>query len=556
MKMAKYIFIIGMVVFLSGCDYLDYDKTAGKNQEEAYSYFDNLNGLVSYMYTFLPSDFGNVNGALLESATDNSVFTWEDNNIYHICNGLWSPSNRIDDGWKYFDAIRAANSFLENYDPTALDRFEYNDNFDEISGKASKFVYEVRFLRAFYVFELAKRYGDIPLLTRTYDSEEINRVSMTPFDDVLAFVVKECDEIASSLPVNQEDFWGDVGRATRGTVMALKSRALLYGASPLHNAANDKGKWAEAAKAAYAIIEKGWYNLPLVTSDPLFDQLGGNTILNSSQLIFAKLDESKTNSFEAQNQPMGVEGAKGGNTPTQNLVDAYEMKNGEAFDWNNPEHVQNIYFNSSKKETRDPRLYINVIVNRSKWGKRIKIEEGGKHKILEGSTTTGYYLRKNVNPNVSLSPTKPNKIEHHYVIFRYAEILLNYAEAMNEWVGPDAAGEGCPMSAREALNIIRSSATMPAVEETGDDFTQKVRNERRVELAFEGHRFWDIRRWKIADSEDVKNIYGVKITKGEGFSYEKLRLQERYWNDKMYLYPFPEEELFINENLKQNKGWD
>ena len=233
------------------------------------------------------------------------------------------------------------------------------------------------------------------------------------------------------------------------------------------------------------------------------------------------------------------------------------MKDGTPFDWNNPTHVANMYYDASNKETRDPRLYKNVLTNGSIWQKqKVEIFEGGKNKILDGSTKTGYYLRKYMNPSVSLDPDKPNKLYHHYVLFRYAEILLNYAEAMNEWKGPDATAEGCPLTAREALNQVRDCADMKHVTENGADFTAKVRNERRIELAFEGHRFYDIRRWKIAGLDEVRNIYGVKITKsGTSLSYEKVLLQQMYWNDKMYLFPYPQNEIYMNPDLGQNPGW-
>lgn len=561
LNMKKYMMAACILLSLNGCDYLDYNETSGKTKEEAYAYYDNMNQLVAYVYTFLPSDLGS--GYIMESATDNCIYTQENASIYYMTTGIWSPLKRVDDAWNYWTAIRSANSFLENFDPDALKRFEYNDNYDEMVAKSSKFPYEVRFLRAFYLFELAKRYGDIPLLTRTYGQDEINSVKQTPFDEVIDFIVKECSEVAPELPVNQKDFWSETGRITRGAALALKSRALLYAASALHNPANDLQKWEKAAQAAYEVIKLGAYELPKITDDPLYSKAGGNEIFKSGQLILERRNADPINNFEARNQPMGYAetSARGGNTPTQNLVDAFELKDGTPFDWNNAIHVSNMYYDATGKPTRDPRLYLNVLVNGSTWlNEKVETFEGGKNKMPEGSTKTGYYLRKWMNPSVSLDPVKPNKIEHHYILFRYAEILLNYAEAMNEWMGPDAvdAAKGCPVSARTALNEVRAAATMGDVVATGQtDFREKVRNERRVELALEGHRFFDIRRWKIAEKEEVRDLYGVKITKnGENsFSFEKVLIQKMYWANKMYLYPYPQNELYMNENLVQNPEW-
>lgn len=170
LNIKKYMIMMCALLSLNGCDYLDYDHTTGKTKEEAYAYYENMNQLVAYVYTFLPSDLGS--GYIMESATDNCIYTQENAGIYYMTTGVWSPLKRVDDGWNYWTGIRSANSFLENFDPEVLKRFEYNDNYDEIMEKSSKFPYEVRFLRAFYLFELAKRYGDIPLLRRTYAQDE------------------------------------------------------------------------------------------------------------------------------------------------------------------------------------------------------------------------------------------------------------------------------------------------------------------------------------------------------------------------------------------------
>lgn len=556
----KYMIAACLLVSLNGCDFLDYDETSGKTKEEAYAYFDNMNQLVAYVYTFLPVDFGRVSDAMMESATDNSVYTWENNSINYMGNGTWSPLKRVDDGWAFWDGIRSANSFLENYDPAVLERFKYSDNYDEMVGKASIFAHEVRFLRAFYLFELAKRYGDIPLLDRTYKQDEINSVKKTSFAGVIDFIAQECSEIAPELPISHATdrnlFWGETGRVTRGAALALKSRALLYAASELHNPDKDITKWERAAKAAYAVIAMNEYQLPKISADPLYISLDGNGVLKSKQLIFERRNAAKENTFESRNEPMGYEGAEGGNTPTQNLVDAYEMKDGTPFSWENASHVSTMYYDANGEPTRDPRLYLNVLTNGTTWLKqKVEVHEGGKHKVLDGSTKTGYYLRKYMNPSVSLDPVKPNKLEHHYILFRYAEILLNYAEAMNEWKGPDATADECTMTARAALNLVRDCADMKHVD-TNTDFTQKIRNERRIELAFEGHRFYDIRRWKIASQDEVRNIYGVKITKsGDSFTYEKVLVNKLLWDDKMYLFPFPQNETYINPELGQNPGW-
>ena len=229
------------------------------------------------------------------------------------------------------------------------------------------------------------------------------------------------------------------------------------------------------------------------------------------------------------------------------------MADGTPFDWNNPDHVKYQY-KKGNSLTRDPRFYKTIVYNGATlMDEVVEIYEGGKNGLpQEGATQTGYYLRKYINENVSLKPENPKKKAHHYILFRYAEILLNYAEAMTEWVGEDALPEGFTLTAREALNQVRAAANMPKVEDMGDAFMTRLRNERRIELAFEDHRFWDIRRWKIGAV--VKDVYGVQVSKSG--DYVKIKVRERAWDDKMYLYPISKGELNKNPGLGQNAGWN
>lgn len=566
----KYLIVISILLLLlpivSCSDFLDLNESTGQTKEDAfYSDFAKINQVVSNIYSFLPDDFGVMGGgALRESATDNAVFTWSSSAVYKMYSGSWTSLETVDDQWaNYYKAIRSANLFLENYSLDAFKKYEWNDNYKDDVKRAKRYNFEVRALRAFYYFELVKRYGDVPLLTRSYSAEDINSVEKTSFDKVILFITNECDSVAPELPITQQtpgtsvpaaelDNYGlgETGRVTRGFVMALKSRALLYAASPLHNPDNLTDKWKIAADAAKVIIEKNWYSLDNITVEPIYSANGGHDILKSKQLIFVKYN-GDTNGFEAVNSPIGYEGGSSGNTPTQNLVDAYETKYGTAFDWNNPTMAANPYIN------RDPRFYKTILYNGATFMKYIvQTFVGGRNASpLEGATMTGYYLKKYMNETVSLSAAKPISKPHHYILFRYAEILLNYAEAMNEWKGPDYTDDAHPISARSAINQVRAAATMPNIIDQGSAFTARLRNERRIELAFEDHRFWDIRRWKIG--EVVKDVYGIKITNVNSvYTYEKTLLNShRFWDDRMYLYPISQSEVYKNSNLTQNLGW-
>lgn len=548
----KYIIAVTLSLTLLGCNYLDFDESIGRTDEIAFGYFDELSRHVTYIYSQINPDWGVLGGALMESATDNSIYTWQDSKVYDIYNDTWSPVNLVDNKWNaYYAAIRSSNLFLEKYSIERLKRFENNASYQQDLEKATLYPYEVRFLRAYFYFELAKRYRNIPLLTRTYDKDEINSVTQDSFETIINFIVDECDEISPFLPVSHRTFHSETGRVTKGAALALKSRALLYLASPLHNTTADVSKWEDAALAAGELIAQskqgGWYFLD--TNVDLFGN--GNDVLRARELIFERRHPATSN-FEERNLPIGFYSAKSGNTPTQNLIDAFEMSDGTTFDWNNPEHSSNPYSN------RDPRLAKIVVHNNAMLqGNIVETYIGGAHgQPINGATLSGYYLRKYIDENVSLNPISPVNRPHHFVIFRYSEILLNYAEALNEFKGPDYTDEQFTLSAREALNEIRAFVRMPLItnDVSKEVFRERIRNERRVELAFEDHRFWDIRRWKIGDT--VKNIYGIRIEReASNYSYQKELIQTRTWDDKMYFYPIPQSEIFINVNLKQNEGW-
>ena len=233
------------------------------------------------------------------------------------------------------------------------------------------------------------------------------------------------------------------------------------------------------------------------------------------------------------------------------------MKDGTAFDWNNAAQAADPYKN------RDPRLQMTIVCNGSKWPGALPVETffGGKNgQPLRNATTTGYYLKKYLNNKVTFEAGKTtNSFDHNWILFRYAEILLNYAEAMAEAYGPDQTAAGLPLTAREAVNMVRArkSVAMPPYP-TGMPqaaFLARLRNERRVELAFEGHRFWDLRRLKALD--EMKDIYKVSIEKRDDgtLAYTREKLCTYAVTDKLYFYPFSNAELHKNGHLIQNPGW-
>ena len=557
MKINKFILFIITSVLISSCSYLDFDESIGRGKDYYYFYFNETTKLVTNIYAYLPTEYDAVDGALREAATDNATYVWKDCNVVKFYNGSWSPKTTVDDKWEnYYSGIRAANSFLENFNLSNYDKFKNNSDYIQIINEVQYYPYEVQFLRAYFYFELIKRYGSVPLLNRTYSLNEVNDLKPAPFDSIVKFIADECDSTSKYLPITYDlsTFKNkETGRITKGACLALKSRILLYAASELHNSNNAKPeKWEKAALAAKALIDMNYYKFDASTFNIWSD---ANTSLTSKQLILEARDGSSTNSFESKNFPIGIEGGNTGNCPSQNLVDAFEMTNGTAFDWSNPAHKANPYAN------RDSRLAKTVLYNGATFVGTTKIETfvGGKNGLpINGASPTGYYLKKYVNTTVTFTVTGPIKKTHNWILFRYAEVLLNYAEALNEWKGPDYTDATFTLSAKQAVNLVRTQAGMPGFTETEKSlFQTRLRNERRVELAFEDHRFWDIRRWKIATNPTV--ILGVNVVKDAStgvITYSKIEVEQRNWEDKMYLFPIAQTEVYKNTNLIQTKNWD
>jgi len=277
--------------------------------------------------------------------------------------------------------------------------------------------------------------------------------------------------------------------------------------------------------------------------------------LRNNEVIFERRYPA-SNTFETLNYPIGYQTGKTGTCPTQNLVDAHEMKTGVPFDWNNPVHAADPYAN------RDPRLLMNIIVNNSIWkGTNVQLWEGGVNgKFLFRASKTGYYLKKYVDETLNLATGQTSAKQ--WIYFRLTENYLNYAEAMNEAYGPSVL-DTFKISALQAVNTIRTrtGVAMPAIPATVSQvqLRERIRNERRVELAFEDHRFWDVRRWMIGPSTLGATIQGVTITKlpTGAFKYVPYDLEKRLFTDKMYLYPIPQSEIIkTNGNIQQNPGWN
>lgn len=546
----------------TSCSYLDFDETNGlKDKEDMYKYFATTEQMLTHIYSFMPQDFGTIGNAMRDCASDDAEFGSTDGAIQIFNNGNWSPIKATDTAWNLYDGIRAANSFIAEIAKVDFSRYEHNGNYQNQMKKLKYFPYEAKVLRAYYFFELARRYGDIAMPLEVLTPEEANSISKTPFADVIDFIVGTCDEAANNLPdtyANEPD--AQIGRITKGFAMAVKSKALLYAASELHNPSMNTDLWKRSAKAALDIINTGLYNL---------DKAETANNLSSKEIVLMRMNAESTN-FELYNFPIRFTEGKRPSTglalstfPSQNLVDAFETVNGYPVRLGENGWICNDpTFDSQKPySNRDPRFYRAVLANGMVFkSNTIETFVGGKDDapVAQGGSPTGYFLRKYIQPTTSFIPDNEVKNKHHWVIYRYAETLLAYAESMiNAFKAPNYTDETYKYSALWAINQVRNNAGMSAINTSDkDEFITRLYNEWRVEFAFEDHRFWDVRRWKIAN-DTQRELYGVRIVNNNGILHFNRNLYEtRAWRNSMYLYPIPQEELFINPNLNpQNPEW-
>lgn len=559
-KFFRYVFVsmaVGSAFTLCSCnDFLDREEDSFIDKTATFDSYNRTKQYLTYAYSLLPEGLNRFSGgALLGAATDDACFAIESSNIQQFNNGSWNALSNPDNVWdRYFAGIAKCCTLLENSNHINLDisrldpakRVEYENNLKDIRMWRA----EAHFLRAYFNFELLKRYGPIPIIKSTLDiNKDYSDTPRPTMKEVVEFIANDCDMAADSLELTPWRNMNDAfGRATKGAALALKSRLLLYAASPLYvnfgdideaNKPSDATLWKAAADAAKAVIDLNQYALA-----PAYDDLFKNDFQNK-EYIFVRRYPSNSD-FEKSNFPVSY-GGKGGTNPSQNLIDDYEMLDGTAFDWNDPVKAAHPF------ENRDERLLATVLMNGVLFkGKRIATYPGGADATPNpNATKTGYYLRKFLNENVNIQ-TGGGSDGHVVPLFRLAEIYLNYAEALNEYdpTNPDIA---------VYLNKIRERVSLPDVPSglTQEQMRTLIHHERRVELAFEEHRFWDVRRWKVASSTLGAPVKGVKITQDDAgnFTYSPVQVEQRVFQPKMYWYPIPQSEVLKLHHWEQNKGW-
>lgn len=567
MKLVKYIFATVLFSVLgTSCVDLNYTEVTTNDEDWIYkSPIYGIQQLVTSVYAHLPNGFDKNyeggSGATLAAATDEADCALSNSSIHRFFNGGWSPNNPFSFIWdNSYKAIAEANNFLEKLDKIDLSDYASNNDYEAMKNKFDLFEYEVRFLRAYFYFDLVRAYGDVPFTLKTLTNVEANQMPRTPALNVMDWIMAEMDAIAEYLPITYTtELNPEVGRATRLMCLALKARTSLYKASPLFNTAGNSAWWLEAAKANQVVIK---YAAKWGVKLDSYAKIWGASNGDGTEVIFAS-KQGAMNSWETYNYPIGVENGQGGICPTQTLIDMYEYNDasGQTFG----ERYANATINVTRDNPYadlDPRFGMTVVKNGDLWPNYnttpIETFEGGVNAApLLNATTTGYYLKKYCDGNVNISTNDATKTPHAWVIMRLGEFYLNYAEAMYRYYGNAETKGEFDLTANGAINALRDrdDVQMPHWSGNPANWLERYQGERLVELAFENQRFWDVRRWKRGS--DLSSVKVAKVQKATGGEIVLTRMQEvRNWEDKYYFFPIPFSEINKNPNLKQNPGWE
>lgn len=538
------------------------------------------------------------NTSAWEGCSDDADITYDrpgsGYNTYPMNLGNWSAASDYMNNWTtFYRGIRSATYFMQHIDGNQeiLALPNGQDLIDQYKAEA-------RFLRAFFYYGIIRQYGpaiilgDIPIAGDLLPTDEEMQKPRNSYDECVNYIVTELDLAAQKLPKHfTEQGENDYGRATQAACKAIKSRVLLLAASPQFNgnadyagfrnldgkqlvsSQYDREKWKRAADAArdvitgfsFALYRKnhagGAFDPYLSTRDVFLDPW-------NSEVIFART----TNNLKDWERSVTPRLASGyaAVAVTQQLVDEFEMENGKGIHEAGSGYVETGFSTAATKYTtsgtynmyvnREPRFYVNVSYNGSLW---INKSEGDKviQTYFTGNTgkkgswdfpRTGYIARKNVHPDSN--PRITQYVARPFVLVRYAEILLNYIEALNEYEpgNPDVL---------KYLNEIRSRAGVPGVAAGLGQATMrtKIRHERRVELALESLRYFDTRRWKIAEQTDGGNFYGMNVDAGTKLTdlvfYQRTVFERRVFLKNYYLFPIPQSEIDRDRKLVQNPGW-
>jgi hypothetical protein len=568
MKFIYYTLLIGFLLLDVSCDkdFLQRDPGVAITETNVFTDPVLATRFADNTYNFLLDEYGRLSSLQSHKGTtgqfsDEAIFgeTSLGHGILTMNQGKFLDDFSTDVRVTYtrmYQGIRNANVMLANVDNVKWTAAE--------NGPLIKA--QQLFLRAFFYFELVKRYGGVILLDKPLAQTDDFDLPRNTYDETVAFILKDLADAEAILIketwgtfYNPSTDWnaGNGGRATVGSVRALRSRLLLMDASPLNNPTGDATKWQRAADAAKSIITSGRYSL-----HPAY-----GTLLNqptSPEYIQIKVRAPRSGNGGFLGDfiiPPSFGGAQSQLNPTQNHVDLYEMNNGKPItDPTSGYRPQEPYIG------RDPRFYANIIYNDQTWqGRKVAVwvnnattpaSFGADFQPASTTSTRTRYYTKKLWPESVRGGTGGASAILNYIFFRYGEVLLNHAEALNEAQGPVT-------DVYVSINQIRKRAGMPDLPTglTKAQMRERIHNERAVELAFEEHRWWDILRWKKGTEIIPKTITGIDVERltATTFKYTVIPLPavyQRVFQDHMHRYPIPRNEIFkSNGILKQNPGW-
>lgn len=592
-RISVYIAAVLLVLMGASCsDFLDKEYDASLSETKVFNNPNLTREFLANIYTNLPDGLAPLNdsqftGASRDCMTDNAVTYWGLHYYTKIgSDGYTAADHPLLGFWNNNTAgIRKCNVFLKNARSSVVGNSEKAGDDHKLF---DRYRAEATLLRAIFHFDLIGWFGAVPIIGEdqagtpiVFDLSDPNAMNMerTNAAQALEWVAAQCDAVKNLLPFRYSNETSNWGRMNGATAYALKARALLYRASLLNNPSNDKAHWLNAANAAKDFLAKNaeqntpylLYNTGNAESD-YYTCFTTNPVYNN-EIIFARAVWN-TNQVERVFLPVGFTGnfsGDGRTNPTQNFVDCYEMINGKRID-----EAGSNYNENDPYKNRDPRLAQTVFYQGMIWGRADKEEQrkidvrynsetdkGIDYKSSMGGTYTGYYLKKYVN---NISSKEPATFPHAWILFRYAEVLLNAAEAINEAEGPT--------NAYRYINEVRARAGMPPYEGMSqEELRKRIQNERRIELSFEDHRFIDSRRWKLFEGvsasgeasqpryNQLLNLYGVKVTgtpEAPKYAFELAETVNSriFISPKSYYFPLPANEVKRAPKLGQNPGWE
>lgn len=585
--------VLGIILIsMNSCSsFLEPYPNGDISSSDIWNYQDKVQGLVNQCYTYMPQNYSDNEGALIDCATDDAVNTSTTNSMSKLAVGsLTTGQDVFATYWsRDYQALYFLNTFLKDnrgYNTRYLVNPHYNDMVrNRLQGEAFA-------LRAWFQWDLLKKFGGkgvkgqllgFPIVLEPLDPTKNINLARDTYDACAQQILNDCDSAYKYLPIAHRDFLVPVvadrvysgsmywGRMDGITTRALKSQVYLTWASPRFNPGNDISRWDSAAVNAKKVID---FKLKVDNVAGGFNMANKVEWFNPNfpGIVFSSRYVDSSDAMERMFYPGGFQG-NGVMGATEDLVESFPMKNG--YPISDP---RSLYDPKNPYLNRDPRFYSVVFYNGAKAVQdgttttmyTFDNYEGGKDAAFASSSNsrTNYHIKKFVYMGLNWSNTTIKKAQHAKFYFRWAHMCLNFAEAANHVVGPtDASKYG--LSAKTAIQYLRSRKTYdnatgfttdPYLDEVAtygtDVFNEFIKNERRLETCFEGMRFYDLRRWTTNLADLNKTAHGVKIIKNADntFSYSTVDVESR--NFKSAYLPIPYSEILKSSKLEQNEGWD